>query len=93
MQFDCAISVMYRPDDGAGSDNVEMAFCNNWLLGHLLPRVLLSMDSFFDSHGLDWSPFNEIRERLPSEDCTCSEWATLELLSFSFPHDPWSSST
>jgi hypothetical protein len=80
--------IVYCPDEGAGSDNVEMAFRDDWLLGHLLPRVLLSMDSFFESHGLDWSPSNEIRERLPSEDRTCSERATMELLSFSFPHDP-----
>jgi hypothetical protein len=52
--------IVYRPDEGAGSDNVEMAFRNDWLLGHLLPRVLLSMDSFFESHGLDWSPSDEI---------------------------------
>jgi hypothetical protein len=80
--------IVYRPNEGAGSDNVEMVFCDNWLLGHLLRHVLLSMDSFFESHGLNWSPSNEIRERLPSEDRTCSERATLELLSFSFPHDP-----
>jgi hypothetical protein len=24
--------IVYRPDEGTGSDNVEMAFCNNWLL-------------------------------------------------------------
>jgi hypothetical protein len=77
--------IVYHPNEGAGSDNVEMAFCDNWLLGHLLPCVLLGMDSFFESHGLDWSPSNEIREQLPSEDHTCSEQ---ELLSFSFPHDP-----
>jgi hypothetical protein len=38
--------IVYRPDEGTGLDNVEMAFRNDWLLGHLLPRVLLSMDSF-----------------------------------------------
>jgi hypothetical protein len=80
--------IVYRPDEGTGSDNGEMAFRDNWLLGHLLPRVLLGMDSFFESHGLDWSPSDEIQEGLPSEDRTCSERATLELLSFSFPHDP-----
>jgi hypothetical protein len=52
--------IVYLPNEGAGSDNVEMAFHNDWLLGHLLPRVLLGMDSFFESHGLDWSPSNEI---------------------------------
>jgi hypothetical protein len=56
------LRIVYHPDEGAGSDNVEMAFCDNWLLGHLLPHVLLGMDSFFESHGLDWSPSNEIRE-------------------------------
>jgi hypothetical protein len=85
--------IVYCPDEGAGSENVEMAFRDDWLLGHLLPHVLLSMDSFFESHGLDWSPSDEIRERLPSEDRTCSERATLELLSFSSPMTPWSSST
>jgi hypothetical protein len=63
--------IVYRPDEGAGSDNVEMAFRDDWLLGHLMPRVLLGMDSCFESHGLDWSPSDEIREQLPSEDCTC----------------------
>jgi hypothetical protein len=57
-----------------------MAFHNNWLLGHLLPCVLLGMDSFFESHGLNWSPLDKIQERLPSEDRTCSKRATLELL-------------
>jgi hypothetical protein len=84
--------IVYRPDEGAGLENVEMAFRYDWLLGHLLPHVLLSMDSFFESHGLDWSPSDEIREQLPSEDRTCSERATLELLSFSSPMTPWSSS-
>jgi hypothetical protein len=54
--------IVYRPDEGTRSDNVEMAFRDDWLLGHLLPRVLLGMDSFFESHGLDWSPSDEIRE-------------------------------
>jgi hypothetical protein len=54
--------IVYHPNEGAGSDNVEMAFHDDWLMGHLLPHVLLSMDSFFESHGLDWSPSNEIRE-------------------------------
>jgi hypothetical protein len=80
--------IVYHPNEGAGSDNVKMAFRDNWLLGHLLPCVLFGMDSFFESHGLDWSSSNEIQEQLPSEDRTCSEQATLELLSFSFPHNP-----
>jgi hypothetical protein len=54
--------IVYRPNEGTGSDNVEMVFRDDWLLGHLLPRVLLSIDSFFESHGLNWSPSDEIRE-------------------------------
>jgi hypothetical protein len=54
--------IIYHPNEGAGSDNVEMAFRDDWLLGHLLPRVLLGLDSFCESHGLDWSPSDEIRE-------------------------------
>jgi hypothetical protein len=65
--------IIYHPDEGARSDNMEMAFRDDWLLGHLLPHVLLGMDSFFESHGLHWSPSNKIREQLPSEDCTCSK--------------------
>jgi hypothetical protein len=45
--------IVYRPNEGTGLDNVEMAFRDDWLLGHLLPHVLLGMDSFFESHGLD----------------------------------------
>jgi hypothetical protein len=82
------MEIIYCPDEGAGLDNMEIAFRDDWLLGHLLPRVLLGMYSFFESHGLDWSPSDEIRELLRSEDCTCSKRATLELLSFYFPHDP-----
>jgi hypothetical protein len=54
--------IIYRPDEVAGSDNVEMAFRDDWLMGHLLPHVLLGMDSFCESHGLDWSPSDKVRE-------------------------------
>jgi hypothetical protein len=42
------LRIVYRPDEGAGLDNVEMAFRDDWLLGHLLPHVLLGMDSFLN---------------------------------------------
>ncbi len=33
--------IVYYPNEGAGLDNVEMAFHDDWLLGHRLPHVLL----------------------------------------------------
>jgi hypothetical protein len=47
--------LVYLTSTGDELANVEMTFHDDWLLGHLLPHVLLSIDSFFKSNGINYS--------------------------------------
>jgi hypothetical protein len=85
--------IIYCPNEGTRLDNVEMAFYDDWLLGHLLPYVLLGMDSFvlnpMDSTGLLPMKFenDSLQKTVPAQ--SRPSWNF-----FPFPSlmTPWSSS-